>query len=135
MGMTQGFNLEALWKNINMERWIPEPSGNKETDFYLTLSPLHEIMEFTGSKFCSLLAAVFRRLLNNSYKNMGKNGAFGLPSPLLDIRERCFTTSDLNGVYAAFVQRTTRGFMLYLFPNPSCRWKFSYSSSLYVITV
>lgn len=52
MGMTQGVNLETLWKNMNTERLMSEPSDNKETELYL--SPLQEIVELTGSQLCFL---------------------------------------------------------------------------------
>lgn len=38
MGVAQGFNLETSWKNINVERLMPEHSYNKETELYLTES-------------------------------------------------------------------------------------------------
>lgn len=65
MGVAQGFNLETSWKNINMERLMPEHSYNKETELYLTLNPLHDIVDLTGSQSCLLLTTDFRRLLNN----------------------------------------------------------------------
>lgn len=76
MGMTQVLTLETLWENIIMERLMTEPSDRKETELDLTLNPLHEIVELTGSQLCFLLTTVFRRLLNNSSENIGKNGAF-----------------------------------------------------------
>lgn len=76
MGMTQVLTLETLWESIIMEMLMTEPSDRKETELDLTLNPLHEIVELTGSQLCFLLTTIFRRLLNNSSENIGKNGAF-----------------------------------------------------------
>lgn len=64
--------METSWKNTNVERSMPEHSGNEETELHLTLDPVHVIVDLTGSQLCILLTAVFRRL-NNSTQNIWKN--------------------------------------------------------------
>lgn len=129
-GVTQGFNLETSWTNINVERLMPEHSDNKETELHLTLNPMHDLVDLTASQLRLLLIIVFRRWLHHSSKNIWKNVAFWFPSRSLDIRGHCFTTSNLN--WDCSIWFHTLDFMLYLIPSPSYRWtlhQFSYSSS------
>lgn len=54
---------------------MPEHSDSKETELYLTLNPLHDRVDLTGSQLCILLTAVFRKL-NNSFESIWKNVVF-----------------------------------------------------------